>query len=238
MQWEQRRVSGSRKANCERCGKRTALRKSHAIPDAFFRRMKHARRGTVAKIHQDFDIRLTSESGWSYMLCDQCEMHFNTTCDEAGVEFVEKFGCQKSSSEIKNRTLAAFICSVLWRSQLSSAAMYSGYKITELDWRKLSSVILENQDPFQNFSFEVAQIYDDLGQISGRKLKQLLQPLTERRPHWDIDRIPYTTSLSVGCSSRHFIRWYLLLGICLHREAIAYQSGGHCLHCPILEKLK
>ncbi len=130
MDWIQRRVTSERFSTCECCGLNAQLRKSHAIPDAIFRDLKRDGKGKVKKIQEGFGPRPSSESGWSYILCAECEMHFNASCDEAAIRFVKHKLTNSQPTNIDHNTLALFICSGLWRAQLSSASMYSGYKLT------------------------------------------------------------------------------------------------------------
>ena len=148
MDWTQRRVNSKKFSTCERCGQNKQLRKSHAIPDSFFRDLKRRGKGKATKIYQDFGTRPSSESGWSYILCAKCEMYFNKSCDEAAIFFVKNAISENPLKTIDHSILAFFICSVLWRAQLSSASMYSGYRITEADVDQISSAALELRDLF------------------------------------------------------------------------------------------
>ncbi|MBU2868946.1 hypothetical protein [Pacificibacter marinus] len=199
MDWTQRRVNSEKLSTCERCGLNTQLRKSHAIPDAFFRDLKRSGKGKVTKIHQDFGPRPSSESGWSYILCAQCEMHFNASCDEAAILFVKHTVSKSQLQAIDHSTLALFICSVLWRAQLSSASMYGGYKITKADVDQISSAALGRCDPFMSFSFEVAQLHDEDGNISINQIRKTIAA-------------PYRTEVKIG-SNLHTIHYFVAGGV-------------------------
>lgn len=199
MAWVQRRVNSQKESNCERCGCRTILRKSHAIPDAIFRSMKRSNRGKITKIHQDLGVRPTAESGWAYMLCGHCEKHFNTICDQAVVKFVNNGDVQDPLKKIDHNILAIFICSVLWRAQLSSASMYAGYNITELDAKKITNVALEKSNPFSEFSYEIAYMIDDIGQIDENMIKNTIAA-------------PYRAEVKLGLQT-HTIHHFVAGGI-------------------------
>ena len=199
MDRTQRRVSSQKVSTCERCGKNTQLSKSHAIPDAFFRVLKRDGEGKATKIHQDFGPRPSSESGWSYILCTVCEKHFNESCDEAAIFYVKREIYGNPLKTIDHNILAFFICSVLWRAQLSSASMYSGYLITETDVDQISSAALERCDPFLNFSFEVAHLHDEGGNITPRQIKNTISA-------------PYRANIKVG-SKFHTIHHFVAGGI-------------------------
>ncbi len=199
MDWVQRRVDSKRHSKCERCGQNAQLRKSHAIPDAFFRELKRGGKGKVTKIHQDFGVRPSSESGWSYILCEECEAYFNQTCDEDAVRFSREIVSGQSRQPVDHNIIALFICSVLWRAQLSSASMYAGYKITQADLEKISDAALQNCDPFTEFSFEVSHLYDEKGSISARQIANTVAA-------------PYRSEIKVG-SSPHTIHYFVAMGI-------------------------
>lgn len=198
MTWVQRRVSSQKNAKCERCGNLTDLRKSHAIPDAFFRQMKRDGLGKITRIHQGDGLRPTSESGWSYILCDECEQHFNRVCDERVVLFANEIR-RDGMAELDHSIIAMFICSVLWRAQLSSAGMYSGYRITERDAENLAEVVLSGVEPFLKFSYEVALVCDDFGQINSRKLKATISS-------------PYRAETTIG-SVNHVVHHFICAGV-------------------------
>ncbi|WP_324752544.1 hypothetical protein [Roseovarius sp. Pro17] len=199
MDWTQRRVNSQKLSTCERCGQNRQLRKSHAIPDAFFRDLKRGGKGKATKIHQDFGTRPSSESGWSYILCAKCEMYFNESCDEAAILFVKSATSVNPLKTIDHSILAFFICSVLWRAQLSSASMYSGYRITEADVDQISTAALELCDPFLDFSFEVAHLHDKGGNISASQIRNAIAA-------------PYRANIQIG-SILHTIHHFVAGGI-------------------------
>jgi hypothetical protein len=199
VNWKQRRVNSEKLSTCERCGRYTQLRRSHAIPDAFFRDLKHDGKGKVTKIHQNFGPRPSSESGWSYILCAKCEMHFNASCDEAAILFVKHTVSKSPPKAVDHSALALFICSVLWRAQLSSASMYGGYKITKADVDQISSAALKRCDPFVGFSFEVAQLHDEDGNITANQIKKTIAA-------------PYRAEVKIG-SNLHTIHFFVAGGV-------------------------
>lgn len=211
-------------ATCFFCGQTKPLAKSHAIPDTFFRQLKKERRGTITKIHQHRGVRPTQESGHSPLLCDACEGMFNKRFDDPATSAIRALATGAQAKEFHHTMLAEFICTVLWRANLSKASIYSGYKITDFDDKMISDVVFGRRDPFETFSFEVSQLFDGKRQLSPDDLRKSISA-------------PYRAETVIGAKG-HTIHHFHIMGIFLaalipivppmiqdHRYLV--RSGGH-----------
>lgn len=185
--------------NCAYCGEVRTLVKSHAIPDALFKDLKSSRGGSLRQIHQDFGVSTTSTSGYARLLCEGCETRFNRLCDNDAISAVRWSVEGKGSGTCPHQTLAAFICSVLWRALESSAKIYSGYRVPGEDRAKIEDVVFERRRPFDCFSFEVAKLFDREEDLGSGQLSQTIAA-------------PYWATITIGEQS-YSIHYFIVRGL-------------------------
>lgn len=184
---------------CAYCGEMRALVRSHAIPDALFKDLKATRGGSLRQIHQDFGIRTTTTSGYAPLLCGECEIHFNRLCDSEVVAALRLYAAGDGARSCSHKTLAHFICSVLWRALESSAKIYSGYKTPPEDRAKIDDVVFGRSQPFDGFSFEVATLFDGREELGPGQLSQSIAA-------------PYWANTTIG-GQKYSIHHFIVRGI-------------------------
>lgn len=73
---------------CKFCNLEAALCKSHAIPDAIFRRLFRRFSGKAIEISGRKFVGYSSDSWWDYQLCSGCEEKFNLAYDKKAIKYL------------------------------------------------------------------------------------------------------------------------------------------------------
>ena len=116
---------------CKLCDVDTNLCKSHAIPDAIFRRLFRKFSGKAIKLSGDEIIGYTSDSWWDYQLCAACERKLNVAYDKKAIKYLVHEECRVPYGNgvilksVVPRVLRMFYISVLWRAVNSRHPVYA-----------------------------------------------------------------------------------------------------------------
>lgn len=121
----------SNKASCRLCGEEKALRKSHIIPQSYYRRIKSGN-GQLLKVRGDETTppNLENSDPKDRLLCHDCEQFIDKNYEKEGTQFFKP----RSSTivmpnyiKIKNfkyRIIYLYFLSILWRASESSLPQY------------------------------------------------------------------------------------------------------------------
>lgn len=116
---------------CVFCGAVGRLCVSHAIPDAFGRRIRRESSGYFLIVSKgERELRKSSDRGGSKLLCENCERLFNNSFDQYIVNTVRlirnKFENQeKLEFSISCERLIRAYLSVIWRASHSDESLFS-----------------------------------------------------------------------------------------------------------------
>ncbi len=167
---------------CALCRCAGELKKSHIIPNSFFKVMK--KDGKLVRF--DFDegsaVRLSIESWWEHLLCADCEERFSALetrwvprLRHAG----EALAQGRESVEIADfdyQSLRSFLLSILWRAAVSSLEAFEQILLTRLDQEQLRAALLSGStSSVEDWSIRLARIVDSRNVLAMDQLA--LQPV-------------------------------------------------------------
>lgn len=159
---------------CPLCMNYKELCDSHAIPDSFFKKILRKDSGkAIAIVDDKFSPISYSSNSWSeYLLCFDCEQHISNTYEGKAVPILRgnlctvlkgSYGVTSKNIEKSFSTsmLKLFLCSILWRSALSSHPGYSGVVLTSQLIEILRKSILHKSDiKERDFTIQISRITD------------------------------------------------------------------------------
>lgn len=125
---------------CALCDQHKPLCKSHAIPNAIFRKILKESGGKAVRFTDDPDsiVDYTSDSWWDYMLCKDCEQFLNVTYDNYALSvFRGKIGRHARLrsgmvfSDIDLGRVNNFFLSMFWRAARSRNEAYAKIAMPE-----------------------------------------------------------------------------------------------------------
>ncbi|MCH2042149.1 MAG: hypothetical protein MK185_16075 [Saccharospirillaceae bacterium] len=173
---------------CKLCLLSDDLRNSHAIPDAFFRRILAANNGHAKILDSSLlGYKESSDSWATYQLCGVCEQHLNSTYERYSIGVLRGHGGVAKRSEagvtfsgIDTNRICIFLISILWRAACSNHDSYNGavfpyefYKSNTVEKLRLS--IYQNLIvPTNLVSIKISRIFDSKVGFSADKLKDLI----------------------------------------------------------------
>lgn len=148
---------------------------SHAIPNAFFRRILQSNNGSAIAIPKGKGkIHRSNDTGKARLLCRKCEAKFNEEFDKPLVDCLRVLDRQiikagfTARIHFNNDHLARCIASVFWRASISSANLYQGIRLSKDDQRQLYRVMVgSEQDALRNSSVSLMRLYDPTPATSG-----------------------------------------------------------------------
>lgn len=155
---------------CRLCKEKNELRRSHAIPDAIFRRLFKGGDGKAIHlpVTEGALIQYTSDSWWEYQLCSGCEQFLNEAYDEYGISLLRgrrgrliKHERGVSFQDVDVGRFRLFILSVLWRAAANSSPAYDKvvlpYEIA--DWLR-GIVVHGTHAPLRHLAVEMHRLID------------------------------------------------------------------------------
>lgn len=185
---------------CKLCLSSSDLRNSHAIPDAFFKRILGANNGQAKLLDSSLlGYKVSSDSWATYQLCGGCEQHLNTSYEGYSIGVLRGHGGVAKKSEagvtfsgIDANRICMFFISILWRAACSNHDSYSGavlpYAFYENNTaEKLRLSIYDNLIiPTNLVSIKISRLLDSKVGFSAMVLKDLIvapfhRPFGERR---------------------------------------------------------
>lgn len=123
--------TSSNKANCRLCGEEKTLRKSHIIPQSYYRRIKSGN-GQLLKVMGDKTTPPTLENAdpKEKLLCHDCEQFIEKNYEKEGTQFFRPRPSTKirqsyiKIKKFKYRIIYLYFLSILWRASESSLPQY------------------------------------------------------------------------------------------------------------------
>jgi hypothetical protein len=169
-------------SECALCRTTGELKRSHIIPNSFFKAMK--KDGKLVRF--DFDeqspVRLSIESWWEYLLCAECEARLSVLetkwvpkLRQAGEALVQ---ARKSSQivDFDYPSLRSYLLSILWRAAASRLKAFEHVLLTRFDQEQLRAALLSGSTAStEDWSIRIARIVDSRNVL---RMDQLaLQPV-------------------------------------------------------------
>lgn len=148
---------------CKFCSEDKELRKSHIIPEFFFRRYRPDDGTSLEQVSPRLHFKPRYRNGYyERLLCEACEA-LTAEWDNIGINFFQQFHRidpkrygDKAYFEINDfdyASLKLFFMSILWRASVSSLQFFSDVKLGPFEARLLE--MLKNSDPGQPDDFGV-----------------------------------------------------------------------------------
>ncbi|RBP30714.1 hypothetical protein DET50_107129 [Marinobacter pelagius] len=125
---------------CKLCLKERELQNSHAIPNAYFRRIFRESSGNAIRIVGDefTEIDYTNDSGKELQLCRSCESLLNKEYENYTLNIlsgkshaVTRLGSGVSYGRVNGERLILFFISIVWRAANSSQSIYEKVHLTD-----------------------------------------------------------------------------------------------------------
>ena len=155
---------------CLMCENKSELQNSHAIPDAFFRRIlkSNAGKAIVVPGGGDEPIHYSSDSWATDQLCSSCEKLLNNSYEKYAIKTLRGSGCKiikhgqgVSFVEVKGKLLVSFFISIFWRAANSKHPNYSKVMIPEPWNSNIKARLFSNQNiPANLATVKVSRLID------------------------------------------------------------------------------
>lgn len=168
---------------CALCLTQSILKKSHAIPDAVFKKISKKNNGKFI-IFDDSELNpvgTSQNSWWQYLLCEPCEQKLSKI-EKYGLELLRgnnyltlhAHGSTISNADIK--TLKLFFISIFWRAAISKHPSYSKVEIPEPIQSQIRSLICcESSIPLKLVTAKISKLIDStVGGFTEENLKELI----------------------------------------------------------------
>jgi hypothetical protein len=173
---------------CKLCQKTGNLRKSHAIPDAFFKKIFDGDSGKAIRMTEEAeDTQWTSDSLGTHQLCDKCEIRLNETYERYSISLLRnqfsnaeklKEGIQFSDVDIEK--FIKFLLAIFWRAANSEHEGYRGAIMPERfialnGNEKIRKCLYDNSNlPSGMFNFKIQRLHDYSKTWDLKSLKNML----------------------------------------------------------------
>lgn len=153
---------------CAYCGNFRSLCRSHAIPNAAFKQIFRSSGGQgIAVPAGDGYVHRTSESGATFLLCEEDEKLFNRKFDGPLINLLKRLDneIQKSGGPAKIEfpadQAAHAIVSIVWRICASPANMYSLVRLNRDHRMEVSRIFgLQSSDILKNCAVRLSWLFD------------------------------------------------------------------------------
>lgn len=171
---------------CKLCQETKELMRSHAIPDAIFRRLLKPMDGKAFFITNDLDTpaRYSSDSWWTYQLCNHCEGLINEFYERYSLEVfrgregtLTKHDLGITFNKVNVHKINNFFISILWRAAESNNPAYSRVFMPDYYSNHIRLIILEDRTASaSNITVEISRLKDSLrtNRFTQEALKELL----------------------------------------------------------------
>lgn len=149
------------------------LKRSHAINNAFFRKIKQNGQFQGISIADETSVRMQKTFD-EELLCGECEALFNDRFDRYSIRQFDKFrqeldqgdcGKRRVSMEDAER-LSCYFLSVFWRASLMCSGRYGKFEVPSEVFLAMDRVLRKTDDPFMNFSYSLRQAVGPSGPMS------------------------------------------------------------------------
>ena len=150
---------------CRNCNHPKALRRSHAIPNSFFKPLARGGSGQFVELSDGpSKARASQESGQDYLLCSKCEGIFSEQFDKPIAEEVRRLRAAFSNrlTEIESdvERIKSGIASIVWRASISNARLFKSFKIPSGSYSDVVSEMRIDRREERRFSYSMRPIYD------------------------------------------------------------------------------
>ncbi|SUI59787.1 hypothetical protein [Shewanella morhuae] len=155
---------------CSMCKQEAELQSSHAIPDAFFRKIlkKQSGKYIVVPGGGNSPIHYSSDSWDTHQLCSPCEIHLNKNYETYAIKLLRGSACKVvkhihgvTFSGVESHILVGFFISIFWRAANSEHPNYSKVIIPEpwnTEFREL--LLAKNNIPLRLATIRLSRLID------------------------------------------------------------------------------
>lgn len=169
---------------CKLCKYQKEIKRSHAIPDAVFRRILKSSDGRAVTFRCDDDspIRHSGESWWEYQLCQECEGLLNSKYESYAISFfrghagnVIKHERGITFNNVNSEKIRMFLISILWRAAESNVGAYSRVKMPGYFKEYIrESLLKQSHIPIIKASVEISRLIDRSNGFTMNSLKSIV----------------------------------------------------------------
>jgi len=157
--------------NCKLCQKNPKLKKSHAIPDTFFRQIFKEDSGKSIVVSSAVNVPIinSSDSWATNQLCNECERKLNENYEDYSIKVIRGKNTKRDESGVTFSNLETmnffgffgFFASVFWRAANSEHEAYSKI-ISPEPWNEELRKCLYNNDkiPENLLSIKLSKLID------------------------------------------------------------------------------
>ena len=142
-----------RQGECKFCHRIGELRNSHSIPAGFFRPLLKKSNGSAIGIPLGAGkIAGSNDTGEALILCSECEGYFNKAWDAPLVNVLKRLDKKvfeegfSARVEFSHSQFAQAVASVVWRSCVSDAPMYSNTFVSDQHLNDIIRIINTSTD--------------------------------------------------------------------------------------------
>lgn len=176
---------------CRNCRKEKSLRRSHAIPNGFFKPLARGSRGQFIEITDGpSDARTSQDSGREFLLCDTCERIFDEQFDRPIIDEVRRIrsaltkGVNQIESDVER--VKSGLASIIWRASESEARIYESYKLSQKIRNELFEEMYNSNSLGRLFSYGIQPIFDAKDN-DGRIYNEIIEKFIVTPKLWNIN---------------------------------------------------
>lgn len=169
---------------CALCHSVTELRRSHAIPDSFFRRLFSKGSGKAIQFVDDKDteISYSNESWWEYQLCNSCEGLLNLEYEKYSINVFRGCGVEYTQhadgvvfSQCNNGKIVSFFTSIIWRAANSGQKPYEKIFLEPQENNLIrKAILLKEKVTKKTVAVKVSRLVDKTNGFTAQDLKSLI----------------------------------------------------------------
>jgi hypothetical protein len=169
---------------CKLCEQQAVLKKSHIIPNAYFKKMKN-KEGKLVSFDMELDtnVDLSQDSWYETLLCGECEGRFSVLetkwigrlrhVNQAFMEGAK----QVKLPEFEYDSFRRFLLSILWRASVSTQVPFRSVDLTATEGEQLRAALLAGSTiSVTKWAILIRKVQDT---VQSLELEQLLMQPTK-----------------------------------------------------------
>lgn len=169
------------------CCKPSVLKKSHAIPNAFFKKIlrEDSGKGIAISARKSTPVHSTIDSWSTYQLCLSCEKYLNDNYERYSINWIrgkkgEVSVIEKAGIKFKNietNILLGFFTSIFWRASNSTHDAYTNVKMPPNLNNDIRFLLFNNQSISSSVvTVKLSRLIDSTieGAFTSTELKQIV----------------------------------------------------------------
>ncbi|MEG0482145.1 MAG: hypothetical protein RR569_03455 [Acinetobacter sp.] len=171
---------------CQLCDGHKELKRSHVIGASVFSKilkLSSINAAVLVSMNKN-ELKLSNDNWTSYMLCNECESHFNSNYEDYSIHALrnEIDGLSSLKTEhgiifngIDTNKIILYVLSIYWRASLSVASAYNKVLITNGIYENLKNVFLGKFNFDSNvFKIRICKLIDEAQAVNEFKLQYFI----------------------------------------------------------------